>query len=697
MRRHIHLPVSGIVCRVCVFATCALMATAPARALTVEINSSQQVANGSSYVLSAGNSLLITTTGELNAPFGSPGSGISLLGDVVNQGKLRAGFGSEIRGLFLGGLQTFNDTSGLIEADQISLASNSRLVNGGQLITGSYTLPFVSPNGATVLTIPSLGGFFSGTASTINNSANWISHANVTVRGTLDNHATFFSQNNAQYFLDNPLPAAPYGQAITLIAASNNGGVQPVIHNYDRGTFAIGAGTTLFNNALVVNAGLMAVSGRVDNQVSSLGSNVFPNPDAFKNLSTGELRIDRGGSFNLSPRGFADSFNNDGLIGVSGSFTSSASVLNRNNIQIGAGGQMQTNGGGLTNVFVGLTNAFGAILRVNANGSLTGDHIANGGQVTVGGVATFYSAENSGILDIGIGGSGSLAINYSLRNQPGGVLRIAGNGSLTGRSDIQNYGDVTVEATGRLEAASMLHAAGTLTVDGTLDMFGGILTMTGGVLNGNGSVNGDARINGAPFSNGGVGVATFTPGHSPGHMDISGALTFGRGGVLQLDVERGLDGVLHWDTVSAASISFEPGSVISVVITDDASDQALPSLSLNFLTCTRKASCNFAPASFEVLGSSPGSPFENAVLEIGANGLSFALAPVPEPATWVFMLAGLGLVVWVRRHALAHEGEIDRMARVDAACRLSRYLRTKPVLRRCGTTCGRCSSPRLAD
>ena len=647
MHRHIHLPVSGVVCRVCVFATCALIVTAPARALNLEINGSQQVANGSSYVLAAGNALLITTTGELNAPFGSPGSGISLLGDVVNQGKLRAGFGSEIRGLFLGGLQTFNDTSGLIEADQLSLASNSRLVNGGQLITGSYTLPFVSPNGATVLTIPSLGGFFSGTASTINNSANWISHANVTVRGTLDNHATFFSQNNAQYFLDNPLPAAPYGQAITLIAASNTGGVQPVIHNYYGGTFAIGAGTTLFNNALVVNAGLMAISGRVDNQVSSLGSNVFPNPDAFKNLSTGELRIDRGGSFNLSPRGFAaDSFNNDGLIGVSGSFTSSASVLNRNNIQIGAGGQMQTNGG--------LTNPFGALLRVNANGSLTGDYIGNGGQVSVAGISTFDRAVNSGILDVE--GSGSLAINSTLRNQPGGVLRIAGNGSLTGHSDIQNYGDVTVEATGRLEAASMLHAAGTLTVDGTLDMFGGKLTMTGGVLNGNGSVNGGARINGAPFSNGGVGVATFTPGHSPGHMDISGALTFGRGGVLQLDVERGIDGVLHWDTVSAASISFEPGSVISVVITDDASDLALPSLSLNFLTCTRKASCNFAPASFEVLGSLPGSPFENAVFEIGANGLSFALAPVPEPVTWVFMLAGLGLVVWVRRQALTHEG-----------------------------------------
>ena len=228
-------------------------------------------------------------------------------------------------------------------------------------------------------------------------------------------------------------------------------------------------------------------------------------------------------------------------------------------------------------------------------------------------------------------------------------MRVAGNGAVLGHSDIQNYGDVTIEASGRLEAASMLHAAGTLTVDGTLDMFGGLLTMTGGVLNGNGSLNGSARINGAPFTNGGVGVAVFQPGHSPGHMDITGALTFGRGGVLELDVQRDFDGMLHWDTVSAASIDFEPGSVIDVLIFDNAPDLALPSLSLNFLTCTQAASCNFGRARLEVFGADF-SPFQNAHFVVGANGLSFALAPVPEPEAWALLLAGLGLLSLVRRH-----------------------------------------------
>ena len=610
-----HLPLSGTAARARGLAACAFLAAAPALAQNVLIDTYMQVAPGGTYSLPATSSLTITPTGELNAPFGSVGSAISLAGDVLNQGKLRAGFGSELRGLHLSGGVTTNQRVGLIEADSLGLSGTGRLFNSGQLLTGSYTMPFSSPNGATVLTIPSLGGLFSSTGTTINNFFKWISNANVTVGGTFNNDGTFISENNPQFFLDNAV-AAPYAQSITL-PATPVGGTQAAIYNKPGAFFSIGAGTTLFNNALVSNAGVMLVNGRVENQ-ALLGSNVFPNPDAFLNLSSGELRIGQTGDFNVGPRHFAgDNFVNEGLIKVGGSFYSVPAVQNKGTIFI-AGGVMNAS----------LVNE--ATHTVQVDRFLFSNFIENAGNINV----------QSG---------GTLTINRSLFNQGGGLLRVAGNGAVLGHSDIQNDGDITIEASGRLEATNMLHAAGTLTVDGTLDMFGGLLMMTGGVLNGNGSLKGSARINGVPFTNGGVGVAVFQPGHSPGHMDITGALTFGRGGVLELDVQRDFDGMLHWDTVSAASIDFEPGSVIDVLIFDNAPDLALPSLSLNFLTCTQAASCNFGRARLEVFGADF-SPFQDARFVVGANGLSFALAPVPEPEAWALLLAGLGLLSLVRRH-----------------------------------------------
>jgi hypothetical protein len=194
---------------------------------------------------------------------------------------------------------------------------------------------------------------------------------------------------------------------------------------------------------------------------------------------------------------------------------------------------------------------------------------------------------------------------------------------------------------------------GQLTIEAgaTLATPGGRLLMTGGRLGGNGTINGDAFIGGSapidpanptcaqavPFL-----VACFTPGSSPGHMDITGDLTLDQGAVLELEIERDAAGALTWDTVTAGSMSFLQGSLIRVLIGDAAPGAGIENL--QFLNCLT-GTCDFSGASFEVRGGEGGS------FVIGNGGLGFAMAAavtaVPEPGSYALLLAGLGVVGFV--------------------------------------------------
>jgi hypothetical protein len=185
------------------------------------------------------------------------------------------------------------------------------------------------------------------------------------------------------------------------------------------------------------------------------------------------------------------------------------------------------------------------------------------------------------------------------------------------------------------------------------DPIDGRLLMTGGRLMGSGTINGDVFGVGStpadPFfpscpSPAPGTVACFTPGSSPGTMTINGDLTMGFGTVTELEIARDANGELVWDQVIAHLMSFVDGALIRVLIADDAPGASLASLQL--LACTV---CDFSGAEFQVLGGLGGE------VTFGDGGLIFALAPVPEPATWGLMLLGAAAVgARIRRAGAGH-------------------------------------------
>jgi hypothetical protein len=473
------------------------------------------------------------------------------------------------------------------------------------------------------------------------------------------------TQTNARFYADalaNPVQAAGVGLVFGGSAANPFVFAGTVLT--ETGGMALQAG------AVIQLAGTWVQNARFDNQsVLNLGSGAtmsYYSPDAGV-INSGVLNISAGASanfYNLENRASLNVVDNrlqvDNVLMLSGGTVRLQGLTTRAAPSTIAsvnplGGVLEldhadaTVGSGLLTADP-MTGAPGVIaagsklvLRNDATLTLSPLHATPGPAPTL--VANAGDVELHDTARI-LGSDGTEALSYLQANQAGARLSLQDGAVVTLKGDLSNAGTLHVVTGGTLNAQNLSNSGtliigagstlnaqnltqtdGVLTVDGVLDngTAGGVTTLLGGVLNGNGSINGDLFVGGGP------GTASFRPGHSPGHMTITGGLTLNAGGVLELEIQRGSDGLLHWDTVSANSMSFADGSLIKILVGTGVG--ATDAGGLDLLTCS--GNCDFS-GNVQIEGDSGGGSYA-----LDASGLSLTLAAVPEPTPMTLLAAGL--------------------------------------------------------
>ena len=284
------------------------------------------------------------------------------------------------------------------------------------------------------------------------------------------------------------------------------------------------------------------------------------------------------------------------------------------------------------------TIADGATMNVTGAANLSGRTINNNGTVVVTGSLT-----NSGTIN----NSAGKTFNFL----DGGTFGQFSGGSLNNARLVSKTGTGTSTIFGSFNNPGTVNAlSGTLTVNpsftnsGTINVAAGAQFRAAGASFTNaGTINGDGTVM-APGS-GLDNQGSVNPGFSVGHLTISGRL------------EEGAAGVLNFELASLASFDLltvlghtSLGGTIAVW-----NAGYVPQLrdSFTVMTFTDRAGSTFAgPVSVNGFGA--GVAF-NVVYDV--NHVKLVVAAIPEPQTWVMLLAGLGLMgVAVRRSHQAQRG-----------------------------------------
>lgn len=570
--------------------TASLPAAAQPFTRTIANGETVVVPRTQSYGLAANESLLIESGGELQGR----GSIIGLAGRVQNNGRLRAYIGSE-NGIGVGVTGQFtNGLTGRIEVTSLSVGAGGTVLSSGGFVVGGFRINPSDPlTTVCAFTAPCPGTGFEidlGGLINVNATSGLLNYGDAQVSGTLNNAGSFLSRNST-----NTSGGVPYQQTLTVgkdpIYGTGTGNI------INSGFFELQRGNTLRNFGTVLNR---------DSGTLTLAGGRFEQMDPGLLTNLGNLVVGSGGQLNL-----AETYRYDpsGSVGPNGPLRL-ATLVSSGSVTVEADGRLHN----------------GWMTQVQATGSGTAElTVLKGGTLSQGDAARLELA----------GGRMRVAGNVT-----GGEIRLGSLGSQVSSLQIQKGGSVSVSTYRQANGLLTIDLGGSLTGDVYLD---------GGDLMGNGKINGGVFVKGAgggppqqPPNCGNAFYACFRPGNSPGHMDIIGALEMGENSLLELEVERDAAGVLHWDSVSATSMTFNYGSTIRLLVAPGAAESDW--VNLDLLRCD--AGCDFGGASFEIVGAEGSRFFSD-----GAGGLSVSLAPavaVPEPGSAALLAAGLGLLGWRR-------------------------------------------------
>ncbi len=554
-------------------------------------------------------------------PPGTPSATGIAAGDLLVSGPLNQGFGigsttfsnrglvsllshTEGGGLFINGTGVFENVF-FLESGYTDIQGNGVLLN---LASGTLTTNEIDTGrlgglaGLRTLTVSAGSGLESaislqvGAAAGLENYGTWRDRGSSVVNGRVLNAGTFLSANNPALVLPSPR-SLPYKQEIR-IEHWFNGEVGPAqwLNTLPGSILTVGANTTLSNRGEFLNAGTVRVLG------------------TFNNLPSKPLAYDKpaswgSGRFENVLNGFAGHVIVENLGKFWTGDSTSEDFVNQGRITVGRNGFVDGE-----NVTV---NQGGAAQITIEAGAFSTPFLRNGGSIQ--------------LLDYG-------RIEFTeFEQEANGVTTLSRRGVILPRSGtssrLVNYGTVQIDLGSILITQNFDQQGGLLIVNGALNV-PGELRHAGGDILGGGMINGDT------FTGGGVGIARWKPGSSPGTLTVNGYMTFDFNSVVELEVELDAQGGLAWDHLIANGMTFLAGSKIKLLL--GPGTEQFVGESKEMLTCTL-AACDFSLATLEVTGGA------GANATFGPQGLTIALAPVPEPEAWTLLLAGLGTIAWVAR------------------------------------------------
>ena len=244
------------------------------------------------------------------------------------------------------------------------------------------------------------------------------------------------------------------------------------------------------------------------------------------------------------------------------------------------------------------------------------------------------SGAGSALIDANTGLSALAPLREIERNTGRLVLKDGANFTVAPGVVLINRGHLEVGAGSLLTASDGLEQRdGTLKIDGT---FQGNLSLMGGWLRGSGAINGTTFVE-----------TNIGPGTSPGQLTINGDLTLANTAVLEIEVE-GTDPGFTSDLLTVTGVVSLGGKLQVVFGGPFIFTQAT---TLTFLQGASEVVGSFA--SLEVLGGAGRVGGVDYRVFFDANAGAYVgvldIAPVPEPGSYMLLLAGLGLIGFVAK------------------------------------------------
>lgn len=479
------------------------------------------------------------------------------------------------------------------------------------------------------------------------------------------------------------------GGSFTASNTTANLGIEIAPGNGTSAAMTVKNGAVITTNRVIVggNAGnntggsaTLDMTGGTINSAQWLAIGSQGNGSSTVNMSGGTVNVNSAGGTLLEVAVFGAA---TGTFNISGD--AHVNVLNNANIQMGSanngsGSATINQAGGAVTFYsdAGFTEGGTGLLRIGSATGRTGTYSynLNGGTLTVSGVArgsgTSFLNFNGGTIrptignanyivntigtvvkaggaridtnSVDIGIQGVLAHDTALGATPDGGLTKMGNGILT-LSGINTYTGPTVVEAGTLAITGSISGSSAIDVKmgATIDFAGiaaGFTVATGQTLKGAGSVNGNVAL----------GLGSFlSPGESPGVLTVTGNLNLTQAVAAAAShaLVFEIGALASSDVITMPSGTLNLGAALAF---DDFNFSALPGIGIDTYTLFATGSqiggaldANTALLTGEIGGGYFGT------LALADGGTDLVLVVVPEPASAMMLLGGLGVMAAKRR------------------------------------------------